>query len=226
MTHVRVGRAVAPGPASSRRQLLVATRSRHKLRELSELLGLTDDVEVVSPDDLGIPDEPEETGETFETNARIKARFYALRSGLPTLADDSGLEVDALDGGPGVRTRRFAGPDATDADNNVRLLRELAGLPADRRGARYVCLLALALPGEAGPRGGLEIIVRRGTCRGRIATQLRGEGGFGYDPLFEPWSEPPGGQTLGQWSAEAKNAISHRSRAARRMAPVLREMGF
>lgn len=207
-------------------RLLVATRSRHKLRELRGLLSLGDGVELLSPDDLGIPDEPEETGETFETNARIKARFYAMRSGLPTLADDSGLEVDALGGGPGVRTRRFAGPDATDADNNVRLLRELAGLPADRRGARYVCLLALALPGEAGPRGGLEIIVRRGTCRGRIATQLSGEGGFGYDPLFEPWSEPPGGQTLGQWSAEAKNAISHRSRAAARMAPVLRSLGL
>ena len=207
-------------------RLLVATRSRHKLRELRELLALADGVELLSPDDLGIPDEPEETGETFETNARIKARYYALRSGLPTLADDSGLEVDALDGGPGVRTRRYSGPDATDASNNQMLLRELAGLPAGRRGARYVCVLALALPGEAGPRGGQRILARRGTCRGRIATELRGDGGFGYDPLFEPWSEPPGGQTLGQWSAEAKNAISHRSRAAARMAPVLRSLGF
>ena len=207
-------------------RLLVATRSRHKLRELRELLALADGVELLSPDDLGIPDEPEETGETFETNARIKARFYALRSGLPTLADDSGLEVDALDGGPGVRTRRYSGPDATDASNNELLLRDLDGLPAGRRGARYVCVLALALPGEAGPRGGLRILVRRGTCRGRIATELRGDGGFGYDPLFEPWSEPPGGETLGQWSAEAKNAISHRSRAAARMAPVLRSLGF
>ena len=207
-------------------RLLVATRSRHKLRELHELLSLADGVELLSPDDLGIPGEPEETGATFETNARIKARFYALRSGLPTLADDSGLEVDALDGGPGVRTRRYSGPDATDASNNELLLRELAGLPAGRRGARYVCVLALALPGEAGPRGGLRILVRRGTCRGRIATGLRGDAGFGYDPLFEPWSEPPGGPTLGQWSAEAKNAISHRSRAAARMAPVLRSLGF
>jgi len=223
MTHVRVIRAVAPNPEPSRRQLLVATRSRHKLRELQELLSLGAGVELLSPDDLGIPDEPEETGETFETNARIKARFYAVRSGLPTLADDSGLEVDALGRGPGVRTRRYSGPDATDASNNALLMRELTGLPAERRGARYVCVLALALPGEAGPRGGLRILARRGTCRGRIATELRGEGGFGYDPLFEPGSEPPGGRTLGQWSAEAKNEISHRSRAARRMAPVLRE---
>jgi XTP/dITP diphosphohydrolase len=226
MTHVRVNGIVAPGPASSRRQLLVATRSLHKLRELRDLLSLGDGVELLSPGDLGIPDEPEETGETFETNARIKARYYAARSGLPTLADDSGLEVDALGGGPGVRTRRYSGPDATDASNNALLLRELAGLPAERRGARYVCVLALALPGEVGPRGGLRILVRRGTCRGRIATELRGDGGFGYDPLFEPWSEPPGGLTLGQWSAEAKNAISHRSRAAARMAPVLRLLGL
>ena len=168
--------------------------------------------------------EPDETGLTFETNARIKARYYAVRSGLPTLADDSGLEVDALGGGPGVYTRRYAGPTASDADNNAKLLRELADLPAARRGARYVCVLALALPGGAGPRGGLQILARRGTCRGRIATGLRGEGGFGYDPLFEPSQEPPGGRTLGQWSAAEKHAISHRARAASRMRPVLREV--
>ena len=179
-------------------RLLVATRSRHKLRELRELLEVGPDVELVSPDDLGIPDEPEETGETFETNARLKARFYARRSGLPTLADDSGLEVDALGGAPGVRTRRYAGPDATDGANNAKLLAALAGRPADERGARYVCVLALALPDEAGPRNGLGAIVRRGTCRGRIATGPKGVGGFGYDPIFEPEQEPPGGRTLGR----------------------------
>lgn len=212
--------------ASPRSRLLVATRSRHKLRELRELLELDDAVELVSPDDVGIEGEPVESGQTFETNARIKARYYAARSGLPTLADDSGLEVDALGGGPGVHTRRYAGPDASDPDNNAKLLRELGTRPADERGARYVCVLALALPGDAGPRGGLRMIVRRGTCRGRIATAPRGDGGFGYDPIFEPWSEPPGGETLGQWTAEAKHAISHRARAARRMTPVLRSLGF
>jgi XTP/dITP diphosphohydrolase len=205
------------------RRLLVATRSRHKLRELRELLALPDDLELVSPDDLGIDGEPDETGETFETNARIKARFYAARSGLPTLADDSGIEVDALDGGPGVRTRRYAGEGATDDDNNRKLLLELAGLPPARRGARYVCVLALAEPWTAGPRGGMRIEARRGTCRGRIADELRGDGGFGYDPLFEPISEAPGGRTLGQWSAAEKHAISHRSRAAARMRPLLVE---
>lgn len=209
----------------TRPRLLVATRSRHKLRELRELLDLAG-TELVSPDDVGIPDEPEETGETFEANARLKARFYARRSGLPTLADDSGIEVDALGGAPGVRTRRYAGPDATDEQNNAKLLGALAGRPPAERGARYVCVLALALPDGAGPRGGLRTLDRRGTCRGRIAAAPRGDGGFGYDPIFEPASEPPGGATLGEWTPAQKHAISHRSRAARRMAPVLRELGF
>jgi len=207
-------------------RLLVATRSSHKLRELRELLEVPADVELVSPDDVGVEGEPDETGATFETNAAIKARYYAARSGLPTLADDSGLEVDALGGAPGVYTRRYSGPDATDESNNAKLLRELDGLPADRRGGRYVCVLALALPREAGPRGGLRLLLRRGTCRGRIATGPRGDGGFGYDPIFEPWSEPPGGKTLGEWTAAQKHAISHRSRAAARMRPTLRELGL
>jgi len=210
----------------SRPQLLVATRSVHKLRELRELLHLTAG-ELVSLDDLGIPGDPEETGATFRTNAAIKARFCARASGLPTLADDSGLEVDALDGGPGVRTRRYAGEDATDAQNNERLLVALAGLPPERRGARYVCVLALAVPGEdTGPRGALPMIFTRGTCRGRIATAPLGTGGFGYDPIFEPRSEPPGGRTLGLWTPAEKHAISHRARAARRMTPHLVAIGF
>ena len=134
--------------------------------------------------------------------------------------------MDALDGGPGVRTRRYAGETATDEDNNAKLLRALAGLPPDRRGARYVCVLALALPTAIGPRGGVELTFTRGTVRGRIATEPRGTGGFGYDPIFEPLVEPPGGRTLGQWSAAAKHEISHRSRAAARMRPVLRELGL
>ncbi len=209
----------------SRRRLLVATRSIHKLRELHELLDLAH-TDLVSLDDLGISDEPVEDGATFETNAAIKARFGARIGGLPTLADDSGLEVAALGGGPGVRTRRYAGENATDVDNNARLLEALDGLSATQRQARYVCVLALALPNAAGRRGGLPLILTRGTCRGRIATESRGRGGFGYDPIFEPASEPPGGRTLGLWSAEEKHAISHRARAARRMAPRLTQLGF
>ena len=209
----------------ARPRLLIATRSTHKLRELRELLHL-EHGELVSLDELGVPGDPVEDGETFETNAALKARFGARASGLPTLADDSGLEVDALGGNPGVRTRRYAGEDATDDDNNRKLLAALDGLPPERRGARYVCVLALALPDVHGPRGGLPVTLARGTCRGRIATAPRGTGGFGYDPIFEPASEPPGGRTLGLWTPAEKHAISHRSAAARRMTPHLRALGF
>jgi XTP/dITP diphosphohydrolase len=198
-------------------RVLLATRSVHKLRELQELLGPTN-MELVSLDDVGIPHEVEETGATFETNARLKARAYARLSGLATLADDSGIEVDALHGAPGVRTRRYAGEDATDAQNNAKLLAALTGLPPERRGARYVCVLALVRPWVAGPRGGAMVVLTRGTCRGRIADAPKGSGGFGYDPIFEPVAEPPGGRTLGLYTPEEKHAISHRARAARRMA--------
>jgi XTP/dITP diphosphohydrolase len=208
-----------------RPRLLVATRSAHKLAELRQLLALSR-AELVTLDDVGIDEDVEETGSTFEANARLKARFAARASGLPSLADDSGIEVDALGGRPGVRTRRYAGEDATDAQNNAKLLGELDGLPPERRGARYVCVLALALPGRAGPRGGQPVISVRGTCRGRIAATGKGNGGFGYDPIFEPASEPPGGRTLGEWSQDEKNRSSHRGAAARRMTPILRELGF
>ena len=209
----------------ARPRLVVATRSAHKLRELLELLDL-DRSELVSLDDLGVTGDPIEDGQTFETNAAIKARAAVRATGLPSLADDSGIEVDALDGAPGVRTRRYAGEDATDVDNNRKLLAALRGLPPERRGARYVCVLALALPADAGARGGQPVMFARGTCRGRIATKPRGSGGFGYDPIFEPASEPPGGSTLGLWTPAEKHAISHRARAARRMAPHLAALGF
>jgi len=201
-----------------RPRLLVATHSEHKLRELRDLLHRAR-AELVSLDDLGIEDDPVEDGETFRANAAIKATFGLAASGLPTLADDSGIEVDALAGAPGVRTRRYAGEQATDADNNAKLLAALDGLPPARRGARYVCVLALAQPGQ-------DVVVSRGTCRGRIASEPRGTGGFGYDPIFEPSVEPPGGRTFGLWSAEDKNRISHRARAARRMAARLDALGY
>ncbi len=219
-------RAGEPGPLNSRPRLLIATRSVHKLAELRELLQL-ERGQLLTLDDLGVAGDPAETGQTFETNARIKARFGARATGLPTLADDSGLEVAALDWGPGVRTRRYAGPEATDADNNAKLLAALEGLPPERRDARYVCVLALAIPrAGAGRRAAVPSRSVRGTTRGRIATMARGTGGFGYDPIFEPDGEPPGGRTFGLWSAAEKHAVSHRGRAARRMAPILRELGF
>ena len=201
-----------------RPRLLVATRSEHKLRELRQLLALRDG-ELITLDEAGVVGEPVEDGLTFEDNAAIKARAGLAATGLPTLADDSGLEVDALGGAPGVRTRRYAGEDATDQDNNQKLLRELDGLPAEQRGARYVCSLVLAMPGDP-------LVTVRGECTGRIATGPRGAGGFGYDPIFEPEGEPPGGRTFGLWSAEEKNQVSHRARAARAMAPHLAARGF
>ena len=212
--------ATSGGAAAPR--IVVATRSAHKLRELAQLLRVPR-AELLSLDDFGITDEVDETGETFESNARLKARTYARLTGLPALADDSGLEVDALDGGPGVRTKRYAGPDATDERNNRKLLAVLAGLPPERRGARYVCVLALGLPDESGR---VTVRTTRGTLRGRIAVAPKGNGGFGYDPIFEPQGEPPGGRTLGEWSAEEKNRVSHRARAAARMAPILASLGF
>lgn len=221
----RVARHTAMTPATGHPRLVVATRSDHKLGELRQLLAL-ERTELVSLDDVGAEGEPDEDGATFEANARLKARYYARLTGLPTLADDSGLEVDALDGGPGVRTKRFSGPDATDASNSAKLLRELDGLPPERRGARYVCALALAIPDSAGPRGGLPVQTVRGTFRGRIAAAPKGTGGFGYDPVFEPADEPPGGRTVGDLSPDEKNRRSHRAAAARRMAPILRDLGF
>ena len=187
----------------SRPRLVIATRSEHKLRELRELLDL-DSAELVSLDDLGVAGEPVEDGATFEANAALKARWAARQTGLPSLADDSGLEVEALGGAPGVRTRRYAGENATDAQNNARLLTALAGRAPNERAARYVCVLAFAEPGQAGVRGGLPVTTRRGIVRGRIATEPRGTNGFGYDPIF---FYPPLGRTLAELDRETKAGV-------------------
>ncbi len=196
-------------------RLLLATRSAHKLAELRDLLQLPG-TELVSLDEVGILDEAPEEGDTFEENAAFKARFYAERSRLPTVADDSGLEVDALGGRPGVHTRRYAGENATDAENNAKLLQELGGVEPQRRRARYRCVLAYVHPSG-------EVVFTDGTLEGRIALAPRGTAGFGYDPVFEPLTEPVHGRTVGQLTADEKNAISHRSIAARKMGDHLRE---
>ncbi len=214
------------GAATPRPRIVIATRSPHKLAELAELLQ-PEHAELVNLETLGVLGDPVEDGLTFEANARLKARFYARLSGLPTIADDSGIEVEALHGAPGVRTRRYAGEHATDLENNAKLLAALAGLPATGRGARYVCVLAFVIPAGVGARGGLPIAAEaRGTLRGRIATAARGAGGFGYDPIFEPAGQAPGGQTLGQQTVAEKAAISHRARASRRLAARLRDLGY
>ena len=205
---------------TGRRRLLIATGSRHKFAELRDVLDLPH-ADVVSLDNVGLTDTATEDGATFEDNARLKAIHYAQASGLPTLADDSGLEVDALAGRPGVRTRRYAGPDATDDDNNELLLTELEalGLAPAQRTARYRCVLVLADDSRV-------VEITHGTFEGRIAMAPRGTGGFGYDPIFEPLSEPVGGRTVGQMTPRQKNAVSHRAQAARAMRELLIARGF
>jgi len=213
----------APGPSATSRTILLATRSVHKRAELTALLDLPE-TRLVTLDELGIAAEPAEDGLTFEANARLKARFYGRLAGLPTLADDSGLEVAALGGGPGVRTRRYAGEQATDEDNNRQLLAALAGLAPAQRTARYVCSLVFLEDPRSDADG--DAVVTTSTFEGRIAAAPRGTGGFGYDPIFEPLTEPAGGRTVGLYSAAEKNAVSHRARAARAMGRLLRGRGY
>jgi non-canonical purine NTP pyrophosphatase (RdgB/HAM1 family) len=171
--------------------------------------------------DVGLDDTAEETGESFEENAIIKALHYARLSGMPTLADDSGIEVDALDGRPGVKTRRYAGPDATDEENNEKLLGELRAMSlssADRTG-RYQCVLVLVEDGDV-------VETTYGTFEGRVALESRGDGGFGYDPIFEPDFEPIGGRTVGELTLQEKNEVSHRAKAARAMREKLIARGY
>ncbi|MGH7523299.1 MAG: RdgB/HAM1 family non-canonical purine NTP pyrophosphatase [Gemmatimonadales bacterium] len=198
-------------------RLLVATRSAGKQAEFRSLLAQLP-VTIVFPADLDLAESAEENGlethATFEANARAKARWFARRSGLPTLADDSGLEVDALNGAPGVHSKRFAGGDGPDAlvasANNAQLLERLRDVPEAARTARYRCVLVLART------GGDEIVVS-GATDGRIARAPRGSGGFGYDPLF--FSDELG-MTFGEATDEAKHAVSHRGRAVAALARV------
>ncbi|MDP8905785.1 MAG: non-canonical purine NTP pyrophosphatase [Chloroflexota bacterium] len=207
-----------------RRRLLVATGSKHKLAELRALLALPAS-DLVALADIGLEDDAEEVGQSFEQNATAKALWYAAKSRLPTVADDSGLEVDALGGRPGVHTRRFAGENPTDEQNNAHLLRLLGAVPATDRGARYRCVLAYAEPTDEGGSTLLETAV--GTMEGRITAQGPcGSGGFGYDPIFEPAEEPVGGRTVAQLSADEKNARSHRGHAARVMRELLIARGY
>ena len=200
-------------------KLLAATRSPGKQREFRRVLESAG-VEVVFPDDVGLyPKQAEdmlELGDTFEANARRKAEYFARLSGLPTVADDSGLEVLSLGGAPGVRSRRWAGasgPDAeVDAANNAELVRRLAGATEARRGARYRCVLVYLSKQGAIPH------VFEGSCAGRILEEPKGDGGFGYDPYF---LSDELGKTFGEASPAEKDAVSHRGRALRGLVAAL-----
>ena len=200
-------------------KLLAATRSAGKQREFRQVLEPAG-IDVVFPDDVMLyPQAAEdllETADTFEANARHKAEYFAKRSGLPTVADDSGLEVFSLGGAPGVRSRRWAGatgsPEQVDAANNAELLRRLLGAAEPRRRARYRCVLVLIRAPGALPE------VFEGTAAGRILEEASGSGGFGYDPLF--WSDDLG-KSFGDASPEEKAAVSHRGRALRALVAAL-----
>lgn len=187
-------------------ELLLATQNPGKLAEMRLLVdGLP--FRVRGPRDVGIEDAPEETGSSFIENAILKARHYASRSGLLTVADDSGLSVDALGGGPGLYSSRFGGEAATDADRNLLLLERLAGVPEERRGARFTSAVAVA-------RGEQVLFEAVESVEGRIAGELRGANGFGYDPLF---FYPPFGRTFGEVPREEKDRVSHRGKAFARL---------
>lgn len=181
-------------------KLLIATRNAHKLEEIRAFLP---GFELVGTDGWPEVPDPEETGVTFEENAIIKAEAWSRATGLPALADDSGLEVDALGGAPGIHSARYAGQHGDTAANNAKLLRELAQVPEEQRTARFVCALAFAQPHQPTQ-------VLRGECRGRIIGEQQGRGGFGYDPLFIPEGYQ---QTFGELPATTKAQLSHRARA-------------
>jgi len=184
--------------------LLIATTNAHKLEEYSAIFaGLP--IALRSLRDVGITDDVDETGTTFAANAQLKAEFYAEKSGLATLADDSGLEVAALGGEPGVRSARYAGPGATDADRINLLLKNLASVPFHERLARFVCAIAITKPG-----GPLEMV--EGTVSGVIESEPRGSHGFGYDPVFYVLDED---KTMAELPPERKNQISHRAVASK-----------
>ena len=194
------------------RPLLLATANRAKLRELRELLS---DLTVLGLHDVGIDDLPE-TADTFLGNATQKAVEAARRTGLPCLADDSGLCVDALDGAPGVYSARFAGRHGDDEANRALLLERLRDVPDALRTARFRCVLALA--DEAGALGS-QVLHAEGECPGVIVRAPRGEGGFGYDPLFVPAGDT---RTMAELPSAVKHSLSHRGAALRAMLPTLR----
>jgi XTP/dITP diphosphohydrolase len=193
--------------------LLVATQNRGKLREYQRLLtGYT----LLTTVDAGLGDfDVEETGATFAENAILKARAYMQASGLITLADDSGLAVDALDGRPGVYSARYGGPGLDDAGRRAKLLADLRDVPDGRRTARFMCVVAVARPGVD------DVLQVEGRVEGRILHAERGSGGFGYDALFQPDGHA---QTFGELPADVKDGLSHRGRAVAALKPLLADL--
>ena len=194
-------------------KIVMASGNAGKLREIARILGDLS-ITVVPQSDYGVGD-AEETGTSFVENALIKARYAADATGLAAIADDSGLAVDALDGRPGVYSARYAGDNASDANNIDKLLQELDGVPDERRGAVFHCVACCVMPGTS------EAIIARGEWRGMILHERRGDGGFGYDPVF---FDPELGRSSAELSADEKNARSQRGQALQELARQLREL--
>jgi XTP/dITP diphosphohydrolase len=192
---------------------VLATANPDKAREIRDILAEAGLAAGLAPRPADVPD-VDETGDTLEDNARLKAVALCDATGLPAVADDTGLTVDALDGRPGVHSARYAGPDATYADNVAKLLGELDGVAPPARTARFVTVAIVRWP------DGREMVAS-GTVEGMIATQPRGDAGFGYDPVFVP--EEGDGRTFAEMSASAKHALSHRGRAFRALADAVRD---
>jgi XTP/dITP diphosphohydrolase len=193
-------------------RLVLASTNPGKRREIAALLEPLG-IGVVTARELGFGQEIAETGDSFQANAELKARAVATALGQPALADDSGLTVEALHGAPGVYSARYAGPQADDAANNAKLLVEMAGLPPERRGAAFVCVMVCCRPDG-------QLLVTQGRLEGRIAFKPDGQGGFGYDPVFEL---PEKGLTVARLSTGEKNALSHRGQALRAMVAGIEE---
>lgn len=191
-------------------EIVLSSRNKEKKRELKALLkGL--DSKVLDLNDFPAAPKVRETGKTFEANARLKALAIAKFTGRLTIADDSGLMVDALGGRPGVRSARFAGEDATYKENNLKLLKLLKAVPAQKRKARFVSVVALADPGGI-------VATARGECKGRITLEPKGKNGFGYDPVF---FSPKFKKTFAQLNPSQKNSVSHRGRALKKARAVI-----
>jgi len=199
-------------------RIILATRNQHKIKEIKKILsehnGLNNKIEILVLEDFPDVPEVEETGKTIEENAVLKAKSIFNATGIPALADDSGLEVDILDGAPGVMSARFAGPGCSYEDNNLKLLGLLKGIPEERRGASFRCVVALALSSD-------DIRVVEGRVRGFITHKEIGENGFGYDPVF---FYPELDKTFAKLKPEEKNRISHRGIAFRKAIELINKI--
>ena len=194
------------------RRLLLATHNRGKVAEFTRILSL-DGIEIIGLADLRIDDEIEETGDTFHENASLKASGFAQLSGIPTLADDSGLVIDFLNGRPGVLSARYAGEGASDIERMEKVLSEMSDAASEQRSARFVCALSVS------DNNGKIVTEVEGRCEGMIVRAPRGVNGFGYDPIFQPVGFD---KTFGELGAKIKDGISHRSNAIAKIIPFLR----